>query len=146
MISGSWTRPQVEARAHPNVLGASAFLNSLYTEDPTITKDEKNTADLMTPLSYADRFRLRRPGGPWDNHPPHVDGGSIERWQADSLRGCFADILSGNWRDHNPYALAPRVQGRSSLYGRPNQSSVFRTFQGWLAMRCKPPFLMCAYR
>jgi hypothetical protein len=107
----------------------------LYSGASADPKDEKSAVDLNTPLSYADRFRLRQPGGDWTAHPPHVDGGSIERWQADSLRDCFSDILSGNWRAHDPYALKPRVQGRSSLYGRPNQSSVFRTFQGWLAMR-----------
>ena len=30
--------------------------------------------DLDTPLMYADRFRIRKPGVQWDAHPPHVDG------------------------------------------------------------------------
>ncbi|KAF4579939.1 hypothetical protein EYR36_001759 [Pleurotus pulmonarius] len=90
--------------------------------------------DLSTPLSYADRFRIRRPGIRWDVHPPHVDGGAIERWQDEHFRMCFADILSGDWRAHDPYDLEGRLNARSSLYGRPNQSTVFRTFQGWLAL------------
>jgi hypothetical protein len=127
----------VSARAHPGVLGACTFLNSLYAPAADAPADTLG-ADLRTPLVYADRFRLRKPGVQWDAHPPHVDGGTIERWQADSLRACFDAILQGNWREHDPYELGARVRGRSSLYGRPNQSSVFRTFQGWLALRYAP--------
>ncbi|KAE9409770.1 DUF1479-domain-containing protein [Gymnopus androsaceus JB14] len=126
-----WTKPQVEARSHPNVLAASAWLNNLYHDS-----SEKNMegVDLSTPLTYADRFRIRHPGPEWTSFPPHVDGGSIERWQDPAFRSCFNDILSGDWRKHDPYALSGRFEARSSLYQRANQASVFRTFQGWLAM------------
>ncbi|KAF9072644.1 DUF1479-domain-containing protein [Rhodocollybia butyracea] len=124
-----WTRPQVQARSHPNLLAASAWLNNLYrTEEPL------EGVDLSTPLTYADRFRIRHPGVQWDAHPPHVDSGSIERWEDSAFRLCFDTILSGEWRKHDPYALTNRLNARSSLYGRPSQASVFRTFQGWLAM------------
>ncbi|KAG5640154.1 hypothetical protein DXG03_000905, partial [Asterophora parasitica] len=65
-----WTRSQVEARAHPNILATSIWLNNLYH-----TKDGGSIdgVDLSTPLTYADRFRIRRPGGIWGYHPPHVD-------------------------------------------------------------------------
>jgi len=61
-------------------------------------------------------------------------GGTIERWEDLYFRKCFEDIYSGNWKAHDPYALEGRLDARTSLYGRPNQSTVFRTFQGWLAM------------
>jgi hypothetical protein len=64
------------------------------------------------------------------------------------LRECFSRILTGDWRSHDPYALEDRLNGQTDLYNRPNQvtilvitstihtklsqSSVFRTFQGWL--------------
>jgi hypothetical protein len=48
-------------------------------------------------------------------------GGSIERWEDPCFRKCFEDILSGAWRDHDPYDLKGRLDARSSLYGRPNQ-------------------------
>lgn len=69
--SVSWTRPQVQARAHPNVLKASAWLNKLYH-----VKSGKplEGVDLNVPLVYADRFRIRHPGLGWNNFPPHVDG------------------------------------------------------------------------
>ncbi|KAH0833477.1 hypothetical protein J3R83DRAFT_12598 [Lanmaoa asiatica] len=143
-----WTRPQVQARAHPNVLKASAWLNNLYH-----VKSGKKLegVDLSVPLSYADRFRIRHPGTDWPNFPPHVDGtstasrswsdterslgGAIERWEDKTFRRCFEDILTGDWRQHDPYELEHRLDARSSLYGRPGQATVFRTFQGWLAMR-----------
>ncbi|KXN84869.1 hypothetical protein AN958_11999 [Leucoagaricus sp. SymC.cos] len=126
-----WTKAQVQARANPNLLKATIWLNNLYHE-----KSEKKSAnvDLSIPLSYADRFRIRKPGVKWDVHPPHIDGGSIERWEDPMFRKCFEDILSGEWRKHDPYDLKGRLEARSSLYGRPSQSTVFRTFQGWLSM------------
>ncbi|KAJ7036836.1 hypothetical protein C8F04DRAFT_1394077 [Mycena alexandri] len=126
-----WTKAQLQARAHPNMLAASTWLNSLYH---TTTEQKLDGVDLATPLSYADRFRIRQPGVEWARHPPHIDGGGIERWEDGNFRACFADILSGKWSKHDPYALEPRLEARTSLYRRPNQSSVFRTFQGWLAI------------
>ncbi|THV05658.1 DUF1479-domain-containing protein [Dendrothele bispora CBS 962.96] len=126
-----WTKPQVEARSHPNMMAACTWLNNLY-RDPADSKLEG--VDLSAPLTYADRFRIRHPGGSWDTFPPHIDGGSIERWEDPAFRACFSDILSGNWRQHDPYALLGRLNARASLYQRPNRASIFRTFQGWLAM------------
>ncbi|KAF8896652.1 DUF1479-domain-containing protein [Infundibulicybe gibba] len=126
-----WTKSQVQARSHPNVLAVSVWLNQLYHMK---AEQAAPGVDLGTPLSYADRFRIRHPGTQWDVHPPHVDGGAIERWEDKDFRRCFAEILSGNWRQHDPYELGGRLDARSSLYGPDDFSSVFRTFQGWLAM------------
>ncbi|KAJ6596183.1 hypothetical protein DFH09DRAFT_1134327 [Mycena vulgaris] len=126
-----WTKAQIQARAHPNMLATSTWLNSLYHVK---SGQAPEGVDLATPLSYADRFRIRHPGVPWARHPPHIDGGTIERWEDENFRACFADILSGAWMKHDPYALEPRLDARTSLYQRPGQSSVFRTFQGWLAL------------
>lgn len=90
--------------------------------------------DLKLPLSYADRFRIK-----WTYFPPRIDGGGIERWKDPHFRKGFEEILKGNWENHHPFELEGRLIGRSSLYGRPSQSSIFRTFQGWLAMSEKGP-------
>ncbi|KAJ7612542.1 hypothetical protein FB45DRAFT_914893 [Roridomyces roridus] len=133
-----WTKPQIQARAHPNMLKVSTWLNNLYHVTSSSGQSPEGV-DLATPLSYADRFRIRHPGVKWTVHTPHVDGGSIERWEDENFRACFKDILSGNWTKHDPYALEPRLEARTSLYRRPNQSSVFRTFQGWLAISKAAP-------
>ena len=61
----------MQARAHPNVLRASAWLNNLYRAKSGKTLEG---VDLSVPLTYADRFRIRHPGGHWGRFPPHVDG------------------------------------------------------------------------
>ena len=70
----SWTKPQVQARSHPNVLAATAWLNNLYTAKSKDDASSLEGVDLNVPLSYADRFRIRKPGVAWEMHPPHVDG------------------------------------------------------------------------
>lgn len=102
--------------------------------------DAKNGVQIdLSPVSYADRFRMRHPGGKWNNHPPHVDGmsdvgryckcsvlmtdagGSIERWEDPTFRSCFEDILNGEWRKHDPYDITRRMNATTSMYGRDNQ-------------------------
>ena len=70
------------ARAHPNVLSAMTWLNTLYhvKADEASERAILDGVDLSTPLAYADRFRIRHPGVQWNAHPPHIDGGGIERW------------------------------------------------------------------
>ncbi|GBE88545.1 DUF1479-domain-containing protein [Sparassis latifolia] len=131
-----WTRSQVRARAHPNVLAATSWLNNMYH---VRSGAQIENVDLSTPLMYADRFRIRHPGVQWDAHPPHVDGGGIERWEDPTFRHCFEDILSGNWRQHDPYDLEDRINARSSMYGRVGQATIFRTYQGWLAVSGTAP-------
>jgi hypothetical protein len=57
-------------------------------------------------------------------------GGGIERWEDEKFRACFADIISGQWTKHDPYALEPRLEARTSLYRKPNYvyQSCFGTF------------------
>ena len=56
------------------MLKTQTFLNQLYHAKEGTVLDG---VDLATPLSYADRFRIRHPGGEWGFHPPHVDGQSL---------------------------------------------------------------------
>lgn len=106
------------------MLAASAWLNNFYH---IRSQKQVSGVDLATPLSYADRFRMRHPGNKWYNHPPHIDGGGIERWEDQAFRECFKDIFDGNWKQHDPYDLEGRINARSSMYGRENQvcSAVF---------------------
>ncbi len=70
-IFGSWTKSQVRARSHPNLLTATVWLNNLYH---TKSGEKIEGVDLSTPLTYADRFRIRLPGTKWHFLRPHVDG------------------------------------------------------------------------
>ncbi|KAG8863766.1 hypothetical protein FRB96_007603 [Tulasnella sp. 330] len=124
-----WSSSQLRARSHPNVLAAGVFLNNLYHAE------ENDIIDPNHNLIYADRFRIRHPSkGSWNNHPPHIDGASTERWEDPEMRKAFQDILNGNWKNHDPFGMAGRLNGISNMFGRPNQTSMFRSWQGWLAM------------
>ncbi|CAE7087068.1 unnamed protein product [Rhizoctonia solani] len=128
-----WSESQLLARSHPNVLSTAVWLNSLFHAQET------SPVSLSTPLAYADRFRIRKAGVYWNFLGPHVDGGSIERWEDPGLRRCFERILGGDWEKHDPFDLTHRLEGNSDIYHRPNQCSVFRTWQGWLAMSSTGP-------
>jgi len=134
-----WTKSQVKARSHPNVLAATAWLNHLYHQSFHSDGEKIVGLRLDQPLSYADRFRMRPAGAGFELIGPHMDGGSIERWEDPEFRKCYADILNGDWKKHDPYDLGPRLNARNSLYGLPNAASIFRTFQGWLALSSTGP-------
>ena len=127
-----YTKPQLQARAHPNVLATETWCNNLWAGAESTPPSEQ--LDLNTPLTYVDRFRIRQPGFAWSAHPPHMDGGSIERWLDPGYRSVFEKVLDGRWAEYDPYFLKGRLGARSSAAGLPNQASVFRTFQGWLAL------------
>ncbi|KAG8904712.1 hypothetical protein FRB99_001298 [Tulasnella sp. 403] len=124
-----WSTSQLRARSHPNVFTTGVWLNNLWHAQST------DVVDLNHNLSYSDRFRIRQPSKiPWNAHAPHVDGASTERWEDASLQRSFGDILNGNWKTYDPYDITNRLTANTDMYNRPNQASIFRTFQGWLAM------------
>ncbi|KAJ7312395.1 hypothetical protein DFH08DRAFT_896920 [Mycena albidolilacea] len=126
------TRSQIRARTHPNILETQRALLSLW-------HDGSGEVRLDTPISYFDRLRMRFPGDAKFTLGPHVDGGSIERWEDPTYRSCFHNILSGAWKSHNPYDAAPRVHAVQDLYSAPSQCSIFRPWQGWTAMSSTGP-------
>ncbi|CAE6475416.1 unnamed protein product [Rhizoctonia solani] len=123
-----WSRPQVLARTHPNLLKTTQAILSLFKSE---AQDE---VSLSSPLSYADRLRIRLPGDAKFALGPHIDGGGLERWEDVEYRKCYTEILAGNWRNHDSFKIGPRLNANSDLYHAPNQCSVFRGFQGWLAL------------
>ncbi|KAF8605002.1 DUF1479-domain-containing protein [Ceratobasidium sp. AG-I] len=128
-----WSESQLRARSHPNVLATSAWLNTIFHAKETSAVSLSNTLD------YADRFRMRDPGVQWAFHPPHIDGGSIERWEDPVFRKSFDSIIAGDWPKYDPFDFTYRLEGNTDMYNRPNQCSVFRTWQGWLAMSSTAP-------
>ncbi|KIO21397.1 hypothetical protein M407DRAFT_80394 [Tulasnella calospora MUT 4182] len=129
-----WSKSQVQARSHPNVIGAQkAIMSKLFRADPSAS------LSLKSPVSYVDRLRIRKPGDGKFALGPHIDGGSLERWEDGRYRNCYREILSGNWREHDPYDVGRRLGVNSDMYNGPNQCSVFRAFQGWLALSSTGP-------
>ncbi|KAJ7464577.1 hypothetical protein FB451DRAFT_441516 [Mycena latifolia] len=128
------TKSQMRARTHPGVLATQRALLSLW-------HDHSGEVSLDTPVSYFDRLRIRFPGDAKFALGPHVDAGSIERWEDAAYRSCFVKILEGGsaWRHHDPYDAAPRVHAKQDLYNAPNQCSIFRPWQGWTSISSTGP-------
>lgn len=139
-----WSAPQIKARAHPNLVRTQrALLETLWhvKGDPLV--------DLSTPLTYADRLRIRQPGDASFALGPHQDGGSVERWDPDGYgRGRVYDaVLAGRWDGGPAAAAAPfdpwdagaRVDAVSNLHDGLGACSAFRALQGWLSMSACGP-------
>ncbi|KAF5700651.1 DUF1479 domain-containing protein [Fusarium mundagurra] len=100
-----WSPPQLKARSHPNFLTVQQNLMSLWhTTSPT-------SISLSQPFSYADRLRIRQPGDASFALGPHIDGGSVERWEPEGYGAghVYDSILQGNWETYDPWDASGRV-------------------------------------
>ncbi|KAK1490320.1 hypothetical protein CTAM01_10793 [Colletotrichum tamarilloi] len=142
-----WTPVQVRARAHPNMLRAQKFAMSFWesTDDVHITR---------APVSYADRLRIHNDklgavGQPTGNSAAdslsttasstviaQIDSGSLERWEPDGYGrgGTYEAVFRGDWESYDPWDPAGRVGATTDLYNGAGACSIFRMFQGILAL------------
>jgi hypothetical protein len=60
---------------------------------------------LLTPLTYADRLRIRHPGDAKFALGPHMDGGSVERWEDEGYRRVYEKILKGDWEGFDAFQM-----------------------------------------
>ncbi len=102
---------QTRARTHPAILQTQRSILRLWHSSEPEAK-----LSLGTPISYFDRFRIRVPGDRSFVLGPHIDGGSVERWEDPGFRACFGAILDGRWREHDPFDAAPRLYACQDLY------------------------------
>lgn len=142
------------AAGHPSLLKASRAMLSLF-HAPSQSQDgsafsrvppSERSVSLRNPLTYSDRLRIRLPGDSTFALGPHIDGGGVERWEDETFRGCWSDILeqkqdqqlgNTNWKSHDSWSLgssAQRLGARTDMYNGPGACSVYRPLQGWLSM------------
>lgn len=127
-----WSPGQIKARAHPNMLETQRFLMSFWHSNISAAPVSTKHA-----LSYADRVRIRQPGDAGFALGAHVDGGSAELWEPEGYggrNGVYSKIFSGNWEQYDPWESSSRLSIESDLYNGAGSCSMFRMFQGWLAM------------
>ncbi|KAI9310701.1 DUF1479 domain protein [Dichotomocladium elegans] len=124
-----WSRAQVEARSHPNFIYSTQAINRLWHSN-----SDTAPIDLTKNLTYCDRLRIRLPGDSKFALGGHVDGGSLERWEDPEYRACYTKILEGKWEEYDPYDVTHRITANMDLYNAPGGCSMFRLFQGWMAM------------
>lgn len=123
-----WSKSQVKARSNANVRKTQFFVNHLWHAD------ESARISLDHNLMYADRMRIREPGDDLFSLGPHADSGSLERWDDKEYSKCYQSIFEGNWEQFDPYDATHRLNVDMSKYDSSGTSSVFRSFQGWLAL------------
>jgi hypothetical protein len=128
-----WSKPQVEARSHPNIQKLMKLMSRQF-----YVNDSNTLIDLNSQIVYGDRIRIRNPGTK-AKLSLHLDSSSIERWEDDNFRKVYQEIFDGNWEDWDPFKLDARAYANENLYhdysvARDTICSSFRTLQGWLAL------------
>ncbi|KAF8247993.1 DUF1479-domain-containing protein, partial [Wilcoxina mikolae CBS 423.85] len=129
-----WSPSQVAARSHKNILNTQRFLQQLWHSSSPSTP-----LSTSHPLTYADRLRIRLPGDAKFTLGPHVDGGSLERWEDPEYRRVYSHIFDGNWELYDPFDAKHRVDAKMDLYHGAGACSMFRMFQGWLSLSSTGP-------
>lgn len=108
---------------------------------PWHTSDPARPISLASPLSYADRLRIRQPGDATFALGPHIDGGSVERWEPEGYGrgGVYDAVLAGAWEAFDPWDASGRVDAVNNRYDGLGACTMFRMWQGWLSMsRTRP--------
>ncbi|WVQ74508.1 hypothetical protein IAR50_004109 [Cryptococcus sp. DSM 104548] len=123
-----WSKSQLSARSHPRAMSVQRGLLGLFSHTPA------DRVSLHTPITYADRLRIRHPGDAQFALGPHADGGSVERWEDETYRQVYRSILEGRWEGFDPWTIGERAQARQNMYDGPGSCGVFRAFQGWTSM------------
>ncbi|KAF3064610.1 hypothetical protein GL218_01343 [Daldinia childiae] len=132
-----WSAPQLRARAHPNMLKVQTALMKLWR-----TSNPESPISTSQPVSYADRLRIRQPGDATFALGPHIDGGSVERWELNGYGrgGVYNKVFEGSWEEYDPWDASTRVSAVANNYNGLGACSMFRMFQGWLSMSTAQPF------
>lgn len=104
--------------------------------------DPESVVSISQPLTYADRLRIRQPGDAAFALGPHIDGGSVERWELEGYGrgGVYNKVFEGSWEEFDPWDASTRVSAVMDNYNGLGACSMFRMFQGWLSMSTTKPF------
>ena len=70
-----------------------------------------------------------------------VDNGSLERWEPDGYghAGTYSRVFHGHWESYDPWECASRVSSTMDLYNGHGACTIFRMFQGVLALSTIEP-------
>jgi hypothetical protein len=70
-----------------------------------------------------------------------VDNGSLERWEPDGYgrAGTYSRVFQGNFESHDPWECNSRVSSTTDLYNGYGACTIFRMFQGVLALSTIEP-------
>ncbi|KND92620.1 Uncharacterized protein YbiU, partial [Tolypocladium ophioglossoides CBS 100239] len=73
-----------------------------------------------------------------------VDNGSLERWEPDGYGrgGTYDRVFHGRWEEYDPWECASRVHSTMDLYNGYGACTIFRMFQGLLALSTIEPGML----
>ena len=128
-----WSKPQVQARQHDNMMAVRSFLNGFWKHE----SEGKVWFDPTRDTGYPDRTRRREPGTTSKGLSAHTDSGSVERWLLPAYQRVFRRVFSGDWSSYDPWDGAYRTE--VSEYPSTVMCSAFRSFQGWTALSDMQP-------
>ena len=126
----------MKARLHSNLISAQTSLMNMWQ-----CNDKDALISTSLPLTHADRIRIRQPGDNQFALGPHVDGGSVERWEPTGygLGGVYDKVFQGRWEEYDPWESSARIPAVTDLYQGPGGCSMYRMFQGWLGLSHTSP-------
>ena len=127
-----WSKAQMRARTHPNMVKLMQALLSLWR------LENATDMNLSKPLMYVDRFRRRSPMSRFPL-PPHIDGGAAERWTDPEYRAVYRRIFNGSLDEYDPWLADHRHTANMNTLGHANGATFFRGFQGWLSLSSSGP-------
>ncbi|PHH62811.1 hypothetical protein CDD81_6703 [Ophiocordyceps australis] len=132
-----WSEAQLKARSHPNLIKLQRHLLTSFWK----TWSASTHISLNNPITYADRLRIRQPGDSSFALGPHVDGGSVERWEKEGYGkgGVYDKIFQGKWNEYDAWDASGRVDAVNNLYDGLGACSMFRPWQGWLSISHSGP-------
>ena len=127
-----WSRAQMEARQHPRMATAQAFLNSQWTSE----SEGRSWFDPDQDTLYPDRIRRRPPGASSGGLGTHLDPGTLDLWMTEGYQQHFRHLFAGDFAAYDPWDAAYRTE--AAQYPGSTMCSAFRTFQGWTALSDMP--------
>lgn len=156
-----WTPAQCAIRAHPSVLRVQQW-SMTFWETKGVDADVSRIATRF-PISYADRLRIHDGTIMGSNAAipqvngnsaadsltasasstliAQVDNGSLERWEPDGYGrgGAYDAVFKGDWESLDPWDPSGRINVTQDLYNGAGVCSIFRMFQGILALTSGEP-------
>ncbi|KAK0624248.1 hypothetical protein B0T14DRAFT_536779 [Immersiella caudata] len=165
-----WTPAQVRTRAHPAVLEAQRFAMSLWdnhADDRMATRFPISYADRLrihganiggvgpdkgqgpTEGTGADEEEERAFVEQFGDFASstliaQVDNGSLERWEPDGYGrgGTYKAVFEGEWEKYDAWDPTHRVTATQDLYNGYGACSIFRMFNGVVALSTIEPGLI----
>lgn len=123
-----WSSAQMEARQHPDMAAAQAFLNGFWESE----SEGRQWFDPSRDSLYPDRIRRRPPGTNSGGLGTHLDPGTLDLWMTQGYQQAFRHLFDGTVEQYSPWDPAYRTD--ANQYPGSTMCSAFRTFQGWTAL------------